>query len=289
MKQFNIIALLVFVGALAWMFLLSPESVASIRSTFMGWFSPVVKAAGAAQGELTEDSRPRAEILKELRSLKQEVFNLRYQQRESAKLEPEIKQLREALQFSRESRFKGTLAAKIIKRTSTSWWSTVTINRGTNHGLSKDLPVITEDYAIVGKITPGGLTANTAEVLLLTDEQCRVASRIGRSGSVRGLVHGHRGVNNMRPEVHLTLNEEGVRSLPAGAVVYTDDIGAGQVYPPGLFVGKVVRRLPGKNVDRALVEPLADFSKLKLVFVLTNTVLAVATDNAPPQPGDNKP
>jgi len=284
MKQFNIIALLVFVGALAWIFFLSPESVASVRSTFMGWFSPVVKAAGAAQGELTEDSRPRAEILKENSDLKQEVFNLRYQQREYAKLEPEIRQLRDALRFSRESKFKGILAAKIIKRTSTSWWSTVTINRGTNHGLSKDLPVITEDYTVVGKITPSGLTATTAEVLLLTDEQCRVAARIGRNASVRGLVHGHRGINNMRPEVHLTLNDKGVRSLPAGAVVYTDDIGAGQVYPPGLLLGKVVRQLPGENIDRALVEPLTDFTKLKLVFVITIT--DTYSDDVAHQPGE---
>ncbi len=285
MKQFNIIALLVFVSALVWIFFLSPESVAAMRSTFMGWFSPVVKVAGAAQGELIEDQRPRGEILTELKNLKEEVFNLRFQQREFAQLESRIQELRDALQFSQDSKFGGTIAAQIIKRTSTSWWSTVTINRGKDHGLTKDLPVITEDYAIVGKVIAGGLTDTTAEVLLLTDEQCRVASRIGRSASLRGLVHGHRGIGNLRPEIHLTLKDKGV-TLPAGAVVYTDDIGAGQVYPPGLLVGKVVRPIPGENVDRALVEPLADFTNLKLVFVITSTGIESASVPPTPQPGD---
>jgi len=84
--------------------------------------------------------------------------------------------------------------------------------------------------------------------------------------------------------VHLTLNDKGVRSLPAGAVVYTDDIGAGQVYPPGLLLGKVVRQLPGENIDRALVEPLTDFTKLKLVFVITIT--DTYSDDVAHQPGE---
>lgn len=289
MKQVNVIALLVFVGALAWILFLKPESVASIRSTFMGWFSPVVKASGAAQGEYTEDRRPRGEILGELNDLRTQLVNLDYQRRRFATLESENQQLREALEFSNAAHYEVTIAAQVIKRTTTSWWSTVIINRGTDHGLVKDLPVITKDHAVVGKVTAGGLTRTTAEVLLLTDEQCRVASRIGRSSSLRGLVHGHRGLGNLRPEVYLTFKDKDV-TLPAGAVVYTDDIGAGQVYPPWLLVGKVRKQIPGDDVNRALVEPSADFTKLNLVFVIrasetAGSIKPASEDQPQPQLG----
>ena len=70
MKQYNIIALLVFLGALAWIFFLAPESTAGLRSNFLSWFSPVVKAAGAVQGEADPaDSRSREELLAEVEKL----------------------------------------------------------------------------------------------------------------------------------------------------------------------------------------------------------------------------
>ncbi len=288
MKQVNIIAFLVFLGAVAWIFLLSPDTVAAFRSTFLGWFSPVIKASGAVQSDGAKDQRSRKELLDAIAELDKKVVNLEFRQQRLLELERENEELREALDFRRVAKYDITIPALVIKRTRLSWWSTVTINRGTRHGLEKDLPVITRDNAVVGKITPNGLTKDTAEVLLLTDEQCWVAARIGRSASMHGLVHGVRAMNNFKPEIRLTFIDKGQKdvSLAAGAVLYTDDIqetiGKGQVYPPNLLIGTIMEQLRGDKQDSARVQPAADFANLKSVFVIKTD----AANSPPPVPNE---
>ena len=270
MKQLNIIALLVFLGALVWVFLLSPDSAAGLRSTFLGWFSPVVKAAGATQAETDPgDPRSRDELLTEVRQLEEEVFNLRFRQRAYTKLEKENARLRADLEFKKNKRYNLTIPAQVIKRNRTSWWSTVTINRGTEHQVTKDLPVINRNHAVVGKVIPNGLTKTTAEVLLLTDEQCKVAARIGRSVSMRGIVNGYRGVGNLTPEIRLNFLDPDI-PIPAGAMLYTDE-GEGKVFPPNLLIGRVLRQIKGDYFDSAVIEPQVDFAKLDSVFVIRTT------------------
>lgn len=267
MRQFNIIAFLVFLAALAWIFFLRPESVTTARSVFLGWFSPVIKASGVVQGETgQEDPRTREELLQAVQRLEEKVFNLEFRQHAFAKLEEENARLRADLEFQKNERYNLTIPAEVIKRTRTSWWSTVTINRGRRHQVTKDLPVINRDHAVVGKVTANGLTETTAEVLLLTDEQCRVAARIGLSVSMQGIVQGHRGMGNLAPEIRLNYLDPAI-SLPAGSILYTDEF-EGQVFPPGLLIGRVVEQIKGELYDSAIVEPQVDFTKLDSVFVI---------------------
>lgn len=267
MKRFNAIALLVFLGALAWVFFLKPESVGALRSTFLTWFSPVIKASGAVESEsIRQDPRTREELLSEVARLEKQVFNLRFRQRTLAQLEKENARLRADLGFKQTRPYNLTIPAQVIKRNRTSWWSTVTINRGRKHQVTADLPVISRDHAVVGKVTPNGLTDETAEVLLLTDEQCQVAARIGQRVNMQGIVQGYRGLGNLTPEVRLTYLDEDVL-LPAGALLYTDNF-EGQIFPPGLLIGRVVEQIRGEYYDSAIIEPQVDFTKLDSVFVI---------------------
>jgi cell shape-determining protein MreC len=135
--------------------------------------------------------------------------------------------------------------------------------------VTKDLPVINRSHAVVGKVIPNGLTKTTAEVLLLTDEQCKVAARIGRSVSMRGIVAGYRGLGNLTPEIRLNFLDPDIL-LPAGAMLYTDE-GEGQVFPSNLLIGRVLRQLKGDYYDSAVIEPQVDFAKLDSVFVIRTT------------------
>ena len=268
MKRFNIIAFLVFLGAVVWVFFLKPESVAALRSTFLGWFSPVIKASGTFQGEASPvDPRTKEELLAEVKRLEEEVFNLRFRQRSYAELERENARLRADLKFAENRHYDVTIPAQVVKRTRTSWWSTVTINRGRDHGVRKDLPVVDRDHGVVGKVTPGGLTADTAEVLLLTDEQCRVAARVGRNVSMRGIAMGYRGPGSLTSKVRLMFLDPDIL-LAAGAVLYTDDVGEGQVFPPGLVIGRVLEQVKGEYFDSAVIDPQVDFTRLDSVFVI---------------------
>lgn len=263
MKQFNIVAFLVFLAALAWVFVLKPESIASLRSTFLGWYSPVIKASGAAHGDgVEEDLRPRGELLSEIEALRVEVGRLHILEKELVDIKTENDELHRDLDYLRRVDFQ-LIPARVIKRTRSSWWSVVTINRGRVHGVEKDLAVITEK-GIVGKTTGNGLTDTTAEVLLLTDEQCAVPAQVGSHGVLQGLARGERGLSNIRPQVLLTLLEKG-HNLPAGAIVYTSR--DSNIYPQGFVIGRAVNEREGEITNSAVIESAVDFTNLSSVFV----------------------
>ena len=66
-------------------------------------------------------------------------------------------------------------AARVLRRSASNWWTTVILDKGSMDGIGTDSPVIT-DVGLVGKT--GKVALHTAEVMLLTDEECRVAARV---------------------------------------------------------------------------------------------------------------
>lgn len=263
MKHGNLIAFIIFLGALAWVFVLEPESVGSIRSAFLKLFTPVLKASGAVHGDgELQDARSREELLAELAALREEVGRLQIKAQQLKRLREDFEQLRGDLDYMKSVDFE-PIPARVIKRTRSSWWGVVTINRGTLHGVQKDLAVVTEK-GLVGKVTANGLTDTTAEVLLLTDEQCWVSARIGYRGALLGFVRGERGLTNLRPEVVLTHIEK-ENKLPAGALVYTSRDST--VYPPDLVIGRIVSAREGESYNSAVIESAVDFANLSTVFV----------------------
>lgn len=277
MKHGNLIAFIFFLGALAWVFVLEPESVESIRSTFLKRFTPVLAASGAVQGDgALQDNRPRAEILEELAAAREELGRLQIKAQQLQRLREDFEQLRGDLDYMKSVEFE-PIPARVIKRTRSSWWGVVTINRGADHGVAKDLAVVTEK-GLVGKVTANGLTETTAEVLLLTDEQCWVSARIGYRGAVLGFARGERGVTNLRPVVVLTHIEK-ENKLPAGALIYTSHNST--VYPPDLVIGRIVTPREGESYNSAVIEPAVDFANLSTVFVYKR---ALSTEEDPPDP-----
>ena len=84
-----------------------------------------------------------------------------------------MNRLRHALNYRERSVFK-LVPAEIVARDSSTWWRTVTINRGKEDGIEGDMPVVT-DEGLVGKTTT--VSNNISVVLLVSDENCKVAAR----------------------------------------------------------------------------------------------------------------
>ena len=76
-------------------------------------------------------------------------------------VEHEVNRLRHALNYRERSVFK-LVPAEIMTRDSSTWWRTVTINRGKEDGIEADMPVVT-DEGLVGKTTT--VSANISIVL----------------------------------------------------------------------------------------------------------------------------
>ena len=172
-----------------------------------------------------------------------------------------MNRLRNALNYRQRSVFK-LIAAEIVARDSSTWWRTVTINRGKRDGTEIDMPVVTAE-GLVGKITT--VSSNISLVLLASDENCRVAASVEGSRE-QGIVSGERVTTGLSPLLDLNFLTKQA-DLKPGQKVYTS--GVGGVFPSGLLIGGVksfrVRELDGQ----AQLTPAVDLSHLEDVFVVT--------------------
>jgi rod shape-determining protein MreC len=176
-------------------------------------------------------------------------------------VEHEVNRLRNALYYRERSVFK-LIAAEIVARDSSTWWRTVTINRGKRDGIEIDMPVVTAE-GLVGKVTT--VSGTISVVLLVSDENCRVAASVEGSRE-QGIVSGERVTTGLSPLLDLNFLTKQA-DLKPGQKVYTS--GVGGVFPSGLLIG-VVKSFRVRELDgQAQLTPAVDLSHLEDVFVVT--------------------
>jgi rod shape-determining protein MreC len=127
-----------------------------------------------------------------------------------------------------------TVTGRVIGRSPTVWYSTVTIDKGTSSGVRVDDPVVAAD-GLAGKVTE--TTGGTSQVTLITDPNSSVTARVLPGGST-GVVEP-----NVGDPRDLTLNfiQRG-EEIEEGQLVVTAGFSAGSLnslFPPGIPIGKV--------------------------------------------------
>ncbi|MFG1806071.1 rod shape-determining protein MreC [Streptomyces sp. NPDC049040] len=139
-----------------------------------------------------------------------------------------------------------------------SW--TVTIDAGSNDGLTRDMTVINGD-GLVGRVTTVG--PSTATVLLANDPDFTVGTRLENSMEL-GFASGQ-GDRPMRVQL---LN--GKAAVHKGDRLVTFGSEAGKPFVPGVPVGKIVGVDPsGGNLTKTLlVQPFVGFTRLDVVGVV---------------------
>src|SRR5205823_1485294 len=89
-------------------------------------------------------------------------------------LESENNRLRNALGYRERAVFQ-LMPGRIIARDASTWYNTVTIDRGSAEQIEPDMPVLTEE-GLVGKTTI--VAEHSCKVVLISDEQCKVAASV---------------------------------------------------------------------------------------------------------------
>src|SRR5262249_56512923 len=89
------------------------------------------------------------ELEKENTALRVDNRQLRATNSALRDVEHEVNRLRHALNYRERSVFK-LIPAEIVTRDASTWWHTVTINRGKEDQIESDMPVVT-DEALFGK------------------------------------------------------------------------------------------------------------------------------------------
>jgi rod shape-determining protein MreC len=136
----------------------------------------------------------------------------------------------------------------------------VIIDRGSDDGLRKGMPVITQQ-GLVGSIA--AVTAGAARVQLINDPGSSINVVLQQSGE-EAVINGQ-----ITGEIELDMIRQNA-SIQPGDLVLTSGLGGN--YPANIVVGQVitVRNEASALFQTASVQPAVDFSQLGIVLIITN-------------------
>ena len=156
-----------------------------------------------------------------------------------------------------ESRY---VAASVIGRDTNPFMHYVIINRGSDDGLRRGMPVVTQQ-GLVGQIS--AVIADAARVQLINDPGSTVNVLLQEAETEAVLMGGITG------ELTFEL-------IPQSAILQSGDLivtsGYGGSYPANLLVGQVstIRSNAYDLFQSSSVQPAVDFSQLEIVLVIVN-------------------
>ena len=207
---------------------------------------------------------------KENRALKKRMAELQEENHRIREMKLANERLRELLLF-REKNSPSMMGAEVIGQDPSSWFKSITIDKGERDGVKKGMAVVSP-AGVIGQIlktAPGYAT-----VLLITDYNSAIDSIVERTRA-KAIVEGM-GENRCQLK-YLRRAEE----VALGDVVVTSGLGGN--FPKGLMVGEI------KKVDKkghgvfqfAELVPSVDMTQLEEVFVILESP-------PPPEPPEEK-
>ena len=157
--------------------------------------------------------------------------------------------------------------AKVIARDPGQWFDTFTINRGTTHGVTEGMSVVT-GAGLVGYVYEAGLTY--AKVLTIIDTRSAVAVLVQRTRD-NGVMRGEVTEASDSAECY-TYYLPNVNNIMPGDVIVTS--GTDSLYPKGLTIGEVIAVSQETSSDGSyvIVSPYVDFRHVEEVLVLRTVV-----------------
>ena len=206
-----------------------------------------------APGDVTRLSQLNTQLEAEVARLQSQIIEL---QQENSELEV----LSALLDFARTHAENEYKTAAVIGRDISPFLHYIIINRGTDDGLRRGMPVVSSQ-GLVGRVA--AVTAGGARAQLISDPDTAINVRIQPSGAealLQGSITGD-----------LT-----VEAIPQDAKIQNGDLvltsGLGGNYPPDILIGQIsgVRQRPVELFQSATVEPVVDFSLLEIVLVIVN-------------------
>jgi len=199
-------------------------------------------------------------LLQRNQELEAEVARLQAQNIQLQQENTEIQLLSTLLDFARTDPSSDYMAANVIGRDPSPFLHYVIINRGSDHGLRRGMPVVTAQ-GLVGRVA--AVTSGAARVQLITDPSTSINIRLQNSDAdavLAGSVTGDLSLDLISQDTEVQL----------GDIVLTS--GLGGTYPANILIGQVasVRSRSFDLFQTASVQPSVDFSKLEIVLVIQN-------------------
>ena len=224
----------------------------------------------AAAGERVEDALNSGE--KE--ELKEKVREYEEGAADASRLRQENERLRKLLN-SEQASFKYAPLARVIAPVGGQLTERVVINVGTNDGVKPEQPVVVGNNTLIGRTTDR-VTPNTAEVLLVTDQNFAAGVRIlpGTSAEDESSEDSHgEGLLRTNWEGYLGVDyvDLNAKAEQGDFVVTSGRAGDRELlFPPGLLIG-TVESVSSRDIDqykKIVVTPAVKADDLQEVQVI---------------------
>ena len=192
--------------------------------------------------------------------LEAQVATLQGQLTQAQENQADFKVLSDLLKFARERPDNQYLAASIIGRDPSPYLSYVILDRGSDQGVRKDMPVVAAG-GLVGQVVE--VTSVACKVLPIVDVASSINARLLTSqeeGVVVGQPAGGLQMQYLSQSVNVNVGESVVTS------------GLGGHFPADLLIGTVsaVQKQDYEVLQKADLTPSVDFSRLDIVLIITN-------------------
>jgi rod shape-determining protein MreC len=203
------------------------------------------------------------------KKLRKQVQKLQNQLAAAQTADRDDSELRALVGFNRSAGFPDgyePVAARVIGRSPTVWYSTITIDKGSDQGVHVNQPVISGS-GLVGKVSD--VAADAARVTLLTDHTSGVSAQVVPNGA-NGLVKATVGNPS---DLILDFVQKG-RPVAKSSTVVTSGWRSSHLeslFPRGIPIGKVtsVDNNERELYQRVHLKPFSDLRHIDIVEVLT--------------------
>jgi rod shape-determining protein MreC len=232
----------------------------SIGSLFLPLFG-LASTSEHLMGKVGEALVPRSELVKQNESFKRdnELLRLRLMQEEETKRENA--RLRQLFGWQQQSKWQLKLC-RVVLHEPANWWRSVQIDVGLKDGISNNLPVLTPEGFLIGRVNLANLASS--QVVLLGDSNCKVSARVENPGHDMGVIGPSGPLETEFVEMSFLSSNANIKP---GQDVKTS--GEGGLFPKDILIGKVVDTHPAEFglATVARVKLAANLSSLDEVWV----------------------
>jgi len=233
-------------------------SFLSVFQQGFAYFTDFINETGNSISELKK-------IKTEYRDLLKKVSEYESLEKDYLDLKRENEEMRRQLSLSSNSKME-KIPAQITGSDPGIFYNTIIIDKGSKHGIKKDMAVVAfyEGFqGLVGRVIETG--AYSSKVIPLYDKKFSAAARL-QNLRYEGILSGNGDSRSLCLMNYVNKNARD--KIGYGDVVVTS--GMSSIYPGGIYIGRV-RSVVAKEYETSLeleIEPVVDFSRLEYVFVL---------------------
>lgn len=242
----------------------------------VGWMQTIIHKPVSLVDNTIENIQNMFNVYEQNEVLKTRLSEYKGVIQENQRLTSEIEDLEQTLEKTESLRDYSPIQATVIARSSDRWFEQMTINQGEEHGIEKDMAVLTND-GLIGKIKSVGAFHSTVQLLSGFDRSNKISAWIVREDQDEafGLIEGYDDETGRLLLEGIKLDEE----LQAGDTVISS--GLGGVFPSNLRIGTVEEVVNDQFglTKTAYVEPFADLFDITHVMVVDRTVESIDTDS----------